>query len=80
MAHFLVFRILYTLLYILFVISDFEKRFVFHEDSEFPDPEKFLNTKKVYPSQVLNSKYNPNVDFFYLALGYFENDKHFDNF
>ena len=38
--------------------SDYEKRFVFHDESEFPDPEKFLNVKKEYPSQALKSKYN----------------------
>lgn len=35
---------------------DYEKRFVFHDASEFPEPEDFSNKTKEYPSQVMNKR------------------------
>ena len=37
--------------------SEYEKRFVFHDESEFPEPKSFSGKKKEYPSQVIDSEY-----------------------
>lgn len=49
-------------------ITDFEKKFVFHEEYEFPEPEEFSNRKKEYPSQVINSKYEGTWRKFVISL------------